>query len=197
MDINFFLSTIDGIYELVQPTFHSVYYQIMNKINYSRHSHVFTIYIDYYKIDDIFVNGDKIEWEVLNPIHPLKDVVATTDTDIEIHYSNLYSKNRYIVQDGENVENICNSLTYIEDKTEKKEFIIYAKITFLQTNVVIEYSKELNEYITHSNETMFFDESFSMKTFFQWNKMYIHQQKIQNCSIFIIDFTKTEHSFVI
>ena len=197
MNIDFVFTTLDELYVLIRPTVHSFYYRLMSNFTREETPYYFS-FIDYFKIDDIFVNGIAVEWEILNASHPLEGVVVDPQTNIEIHYSSFQDRYRYIVKEGENVVHVCNQIISTENDKEatREEYIIYATLQFENKKTSIEYSRELNEYILKPlDEDIFESDGFSMKELFQWDKMFVREEPVKDCDIFIVDKFKREYSF--
>jgi len=188
---------VNELFQVIKPsikyTYHKMYTYISSIENYIWPTHTISpLLYKYNKIDNILIDGVPVQWDTLSENHPCKDIVGSRDKSIEIQYSNMYDKYRYIVKDNENVENICNTIIYLIHEMKLYEHIIYAKLCF-SNGEFINYTKELNQYLPP------YFTKYDKITYdcFSWNKMYFNKKKITEykLKVYIIDWKQNEYSF--
>jgi hypothetical protein len=150
-------------------------------------------YHEYNKIDNILVDGIPVQWETRSSEkHPCRGMIGCHNKSIEIQYSNMYDKYRYIVKDKENVENVCSTIIYLIHEMKLYEHIIYAKLCF-PNGESINYTKELNQYLPP------YFTKYDKLTYecFIWDKMYFNKKKITDykLTVYMVDWRKNEYSF--
>ena len=147
------------------------------------------IEMDYSKIDEIVVEGKPVEWatKFLNgpPIHPLTGVIATSYDAIEIRYSNMYDRFRYIVQENEHIEHLCTDIIWCVADRREKSLVLFANYK-LTDGTLVDITTELNEY-TYSN-----DQELTIDSF-EWNKIFHNGNRLSNHEVFFMDWQGKEH----
>lgn len=186
----YFNEIVDILTPTITYTMHQLYITYHSWNSYFFPPEVaMVIELDYSKIDAILVDGNPVAWEshlTTGPSwHPLSGVVASSDDAIEIQYSNLHDKFRYIVQPGENVENICAGIIWCVADKRLKSLILFANYE-LEDGTEVDITTELNEYTYPTEEEITMD-------FFEWDKIFHNGNRLSNYTVFFMDWTGKEH----
>ena len=179
------------LFYFIEPTIHYTAYQVyaaykdMNNFLFPP-TVAMVIEMNYNKIDDILIDGKSITWLTHSKEHPLQNHIASTDDCIEIQYSNFTDKYRYIVQPGEDVEQICKEIIWISLDRREKMLILMAHYKNKDGDC-IDITAELNDYTDKYTDEMITTDSF------QWDKMYIDGIQLSTVAVYFMDWLGNDH----
>mgnify|MGYP006088568115 CR=1 FL=1 len=145
------------------------------------------IYMNYNFINNIYIQGEPIQWTVRSNDHPLEGKIASSEDAIEIRYRNIDDFFRYIVPEDSNIEEVCTYITNCVNDRREKQLITYAHYIDIE-NDIVDITIQLNEYILPEQYT----DIITIDSF-QWDKMYHGGICLANKNIFFRDFNGIEH----